>query len=30
LLPFAGEPELLVSNFMRGVKRMKFHFTPEK
>jgi cytochrome P450 len=26
----AGEPELLVSNFMRGVKRMKFHFTPEK
>jgi cytochrome P450 len=26
----AGEPELLGTNFMRGVKRMKFTFTPEK
>lgn len=26
----AGEPELLGTNFMRGVKRMPFTFTPEK
>lgn len=26
----AGEPELLGTNFMRGVKRMPFRFTPEK
>ncbi len=26
----AGEPELLGTNFMRGVKRMRFTFTPEK
>ncbi|MBO0848837.1 MAG: cytochrome P450, partial [Pseudonocardia sp.] len=25
----AGEPELLGTNFMRGVKRMKFRFVPE-
>lgn len=25
-----GEPELLGTNFMRGVKRMPFRFTPEK
>jgi Cytochrome P450 len=26
----AGEPQLLGTNFMRGVKRMPFRFTPEK
>jgi cytochrome P450 len=26
----AGEPEYLGSNFMRGVKRLKFEFTPER
>jgi hypothetical protein len=26
----AGEPELLGTNFMRGVERMPFRFTPEK
>ncbi len=26
----AGEPELLGTNFMRGVKRMPFRFTPER
>jgi cytochrome P450 len=26
----AGEPELLGTNFMRGVKRLPFKFTPEK
>ncbi|MBA2324387.1 MAG: cytochrome P450 [Pseudonocardiales bacterium] len=25
-----GEPELLGTNFMRGVKRMPFRFTPEQ
>jgi len=26
----AGDPDLLGTNFMRGVKRMPFRFTPEK
>jgi cytochrome P450 len=26
----AGEPELLGTNFIRGVKRMPFTFTPER
>ena len=26
----SGEPDLLGTNFMRGVKRLPFRFTPEK